>query len=333
MTDDEGEKEVEQEMEAARKKAQGDAKKGSHLNEGLRQYQREVCDGSPHSMHPAPEAVSSETTWVWARRSGLVIPSVSARCQGRIGPTPRGVPTLSVLPTWADGVQSVGARRRSGLLRSGPTLSVTGSSRRCSCRAPSTCSSPPYEMLTAEQSMLANRFHFRYMVLDEAQRVKNDSSLVSQAVRRIRTTASLLLTGTPLQNSLHELRALVSVLFQDVLEAAGAGEMEVDADAAFGDDSAVAAARALLQPLMLPPHQGRGAPRICPRRPRRSSGCPSQMRRGSGTRPYSRVRRVCWESSASTNATSEKGALRQGHVHRRGGGGRRPRSVVRSSPS
>ena len=41
MTDAEGEKEVEQEMEAARKKAHGDAKKGSHLNEGLRQYQRE----------------------------------------------------------------------------------------------------------------------------------------------------------------------------------------------------------------------------------------------------------------------------------------------------
>ena len=116
-----------------------------------------------------------------------------------------------------------------------------------------------YEMLTAEQSMLANRFHFRYMVLDEAQRVKNDSSLVSQAVRRIRTTASLLLTGTPLQNNLHELRALVSVLFQDVLEAAGAEKMEVDADAAFGDDSAVSAARALLQPLHAPPHQGRGA--------------------------------------------------------------------------
>ena len=61
--------------------------------------------------------------------------------------------------------------------------------------------------------------------------MKNDTSLVSQAVRRVRTTAALLLTGTPLQNNLHELRALVSVLFQDVLEAAGAEKMDADSNA------------------------------------------------------------------------------------------------------
>ena len=40
-----------------------------------------------------------------------------------------------------------------------------------------------YEMLTAEQAMLAARFHFRYLVLDEAQRVKNDSSLAGAYTR------------------------------------------------------------------------------------------------------------------------------------------------------
>ena len=177
-----------------------------------------------------------------------------------------------------------------------------------------------YEMLTAEQSMLANRFHFRYMVLDEAQRVKNDSSLVSQAVRRIRTTASLLLTGTPLQNNLHELRALVSVLFQDVLEAAGAEKMEVDADAAFGDDSAVSAARALLQPLMLRRTKAAVLAKDLPPKTETVVRVPLSDAQRQGTRPYSRVRRVCLESSRRPTPPPRR-VRRQGHVHRRGGGG------------
>ena len=56
-----------------------------------------------------------------------------------------------------------------------------------------------YEMLTAATSMLTHRT-YNYVILDEAQRIKNESSLIGQAVRKLRSVHKLLITGTPLQN-------------------------------------------------------------------------------------------------------------------------------------
>ena len=42
--------------------------------------------------------------------------------------------------------------------------------------------------------------------------VKNDTSMFSQTVRSFRTANRLLLTGTPLQNNLHELWALLNAI-------------------------------------------------------------------------------------------------------------------------
>ena len=169
-----------------------------------------------------------------------------------------------------------------------------------------------YEMLTAEQSMLAARFHFRYLILDEAQRVKNDSSLVSHAVRRIRTNAALLLTGTPLQNNLQELRALVSVLFQDVLEAAGAEKMEVDSDAAFGDDSAVRAARSLLQPLMLRRTKKAVLSKILPPKTETVVRIPLSDEQRRWYKTLLEGETGLFGKLATSNATSEKEALDNG---------------------
>jgi SNF2 family DNA or RNA helicase len=43
-----------------------------------------------------------------------------------------------------------------------------------------------YETLVAEKGYFQSRFYFRAVILDEAQRVKNDQSLVGQAVRQVR---------------------------------------------------------------------------------------------------------------------------------------------------
>merc|ERR1711962_1711696 len=61
-----------------------------------------------------------------------------------------------------------------------------------------------YEMRIKEKSVF-KKFNWRYMVIDEAHRIKNEKSLLSQIVREFRTANRLLLTGTPLQNNLHEL--------------------------------------------------------------------------------------------------------------------------------
>jgi SNF2 family DNA or RNA helicase len=60
------------------------------------------------------------------------------------------------------------------------------------------------------------KFSFQYIVIDEAHRIKNENSLLSQIVRIFDTRNRLLLTGTPLQNNLHELWALLNFLLPDV---------------------------------------------------------------------------------------------------------------------
>lgn len=57
---------------------------------------------------------------------------------------------------------------------------------------------------------------WRYLIIDEAHRLKNEDSQFSQNIRILNTEHRLLLTGTPLQNNLHELWALLNFLLPDV---------------------------------------------------------------------------------------------------------------------
>jgi hypothetical protein len=95
----------------------------------------------------------------------------------------------------------------------------------------------------------------RYVVMDEAQRIKNERTLVGKAVRRLKTSGKLLLTGTPLQNTLRELWALLNFLFPDVLKEATGFEGDGSGPTGWGagpaSEESVAAARELLEPLML----------------------------------------------------------------------------------
>ena len=68
-----------------------------------------------------------------------------------------------------------------------------------------------YEVANTERRTL-QKFAWKYLVIDEAHRLKNDASMFSKTVRSFRTSNRLLLTGTPLQNNLHELWALLNYL-------------------------------------------------------------------------------------------------------------------------
>lgn len=54
------------------------------------------------------------------------------------------------------------------------------------------------------------------MVIDEAHKIKNEESQLSQIVRKLHTECKLLLTGTPLQNNLHELWSLLNFLLPEI---------------------------------------------------------------------------------------------------------------------
>lgn len=55
-----------------------------------------------------------------------------------------------------------------------------------------------YEMILAEKSAL-KRYHWRYLVVDEAHRLKNENNKISTILRSFKSDNRLLLTGTPLQ--------------------------------------------------------------------------------------------------------------------------------------
>ncbi|OXA36909.1 SWI/SNF-related matrix-associated actin-dependent regulator of chromatin subfamily A member 5 [Folsomia candida] len=66
-----------------------------------------------------------------------------------------------------------------------------------------------YEMVLMEKAVL-QKIHWGYLIIDEAHRIKNEQSLLAKVVRTLRSSHRLLLTGTPLQNNLHELWSLLN---------------------------------------------------------------------------------------------------------------------------
>lgn len=72
-----------------------------------------------------------------------------------------------------------------------------------------------YEMILREKSHL-RKFAWEYIIVDEAHRIKNEESSLAQIIREFNSRNRLLITGTPLQNNLHELWALLNFLLPDV---------------------------------------------------------------------------------------------------------------------
>ncbi|KAL8100335.1 ISWI chromatin-remodeling complex ATPase CHR11-like isoform X2 [Apium graveolens] len=76
-----------------------------------------------------------------------------------------------------------------------------------------------FEMAIKEKNAL-RRFSWRYIIIDEAHRIKNENSLLSKTMRLFSTNYRLLITGTPLQNNLHELWSLLNFLLPEIFSSA-----------------------------------------------------------------------------------------------------------------
>lgn len=92
-----------------------------------------------------------------------------------------------------------------------------------------------YEIVIREKSTF-KKFDWQYIVIDEAHRIKNEQSMLSQIIRLFHLKHRLLITGTPLQNNLHELWALLNFILPDVF-----GDSDAfDAWFTRGDENALA---------------------------------------------------------------------------------------------
>ena len=74
-----------------------------------------------------------------------------------------------------------------------------------------------YEISMIEIATL-KKIAFEYLIIDEAHRIKNIDSKLSKIVRLINSKHRLLLTGTPLQNNMHELWSLLNFLTPNLFD-------------------------------------------------------------------------------------------------------------------
>jgi len=113
-----------------------------------------------------------------------------------------------------------------------------------------------YEICLIEKSAL-KKFSFEYIVIDEAHRIKNVDSILSQIVRSFTSRGRLLITGTPLQNNLKELFALLNFIAPEIFSDYADLEAFLHKDEATGDaddeksKKVVEALHKILRPFLL----------------------------------------------------------------------------------
>lgn len=109
-----------------------------------------------------------------------------------------------------------------------------------------------YEVCNSERRVL-EKFAWRYLVIDEAHRLKNEASTFSHTVRGFKTAFRLLLTGTPLQNNLHELWALLNFLLPDIFSSSEQFDewFDLDVDDEEAKKAMIAQLHNILRPFMI----------------------------------------------------------------------------------
>ncbi|KAL7551496.1 hypothetical protein ACHAWF_014686 [Thalassiosira exigua] len=107
-----------------------------------------------------------------------------------------------------------------------------------------------YEAVLKEKGSLG-RIPWKYLIIDEAHRIKNENSSLSKAVRLINTGFRLLITGTPLQNNLHELWALLNFLLPEIFGDSEQFDEWFSMSEKEGQDNVIRKLHTVLRPFML----------------------------------------------------------------------------------
>ncbi|CAF2685735.1 unnamed protein product [Rotaria sp. Silwood2] len=108
-----------------------------------------------------------------------------------------------------------------------------------------------YEIVLRESTIL-KKYNWCYVIIDEAHRIKNEQSKLSKMVRLLKSRNRLLITGTPLQNNLHELWALLNFLLPDVFDSADDFNAWFDTQKCLADDKdLVTRLHGILKPFLL----------------------------------------------------------------------------------
>jgi SWI/SNF-related matrix-associated actin-dependent regulator of chromatin subfamily A member 5 len=107
-----------------------------------------------------------------------------------------------------------------------------------------------YEGILKEKGKLG-KIDWKYLIIDEAHRIKNENSSLSKAVRLIKTDFRLLITGTPLQNNLRELWALLNFLMPAIFGNAEQFDAWFSLSDESGKENVIKKLHTVLRPFML----------------------------------------------------------------------------------
>ncbi|GLE02414.1 hypothetical protein PINS_up011252 [Pythium insidiosum] len=107
-----------------------------------------------------------------------------------------------------------------------------------------------YEVAIIERGLL-QKIPWKYLLIDEAHRVKNEHSKLSRVVREFKVEHRLLITGTPLQNNLHELWALLNFLLPDVFTDSEDFDTWFNVDEDKGQENVIKKLHTILRPFLL----------------------------------------------------------------------------------
>lgn len=107
-----------------------------------------------------------------------------------------------------------------------------------------------YEGLLKEKNKLS-KVPWKYLIIDEAHRIKNEKSSLSMAVRTMNVEHRLLITGTPLQNNLRELYALLNFIMPDVFGDAEQFDEFFSLSDESGKENVIKKLHTVLRPFML----------------------------------------------------------------------------------
>eukprot|EP00299_Pterocystis_sp_00344_P015497 c7742_g2_i3.p1 GENE.c7742_g2_i3~~c7742_g2_i3.p1 ORF type:complete len:1021 (+),score=256.35 c7742_g2_i3:429-3065(+) len=107
-----------------------------------------------------------------------------------------------------------------------------------------------YEMAVAEKAFLG-KFKWHYLIVDEAHRIKNENSVLSRVVRTFPSNSRLLITGTPLQNNLHELWAMLNFILPELFHSSEDFDDWFDTTKGNVERSVIERLHKLLKPFLL----------------------------------------------------------------------------------
>jgi superfamily II DNA or RNA helicase len=121
-----------------------------------------------------------------------------------------------------------------------------------------------YALLRRDEEFLAT-LGFRYVILDEAQHIKNPMSATARAAKKLPSERRLALTGTPIENRLSEIWSIFDFVSPGLLGTLKSFDERYARPIDRGDEEAATKLRTIIHPLVLRRTKAEVAPELPPK--------------------------------------------------------------------